>query len=294
MVFAYLAYKTQFIQKASSLVDQMFLYRLLSLHLERLADIALTDQDVSFEHQAPVFRELQGRIELRDVSFSYAPNEPPVLEGINLVIEAGAHVAITGPSGGGKSTLAKVLLGLAEPSKGTVLVDGQALVKFGYKHYHEQLGAVLQDDSLFAGTLANNIALFDDAPEFHRIVEATRAAALLEDIEAMPMGFDTLVGDMGSTLSGGQRQRLLLARALYRSPRLLLIDEGTSHLDVAREQAVNAAVAQLGITRVVIAHRLETIVEADKVYAMDRGRLEEVTAKFAPIKEQLRANAVKS
>lgn len=281
MVFAYLAYKTQFLQKATSLVDQVAAFRLLSLHLERLADIALTDEDVGFRRTGEGAAVLRGDLELRDVAFSYGADEPAVLEGLDLVIPAGSHVAITGPSGGGKSTLVKVLLGLLDPSSGAVLVDGRPLDSFGRKNFHEQIGAVLQDDSLFAGTLAENIALFDDSPEFERILQAARAAALLDDIERMPMRFDTLVGDMGSSLSGGQRQRLLLARALYRQPRLLVLDEGTSQLDAARERAVGEAVKGLGITRIVIAHRLETIVAADRILRLEHGRLTDVTDDLA-------------
>ncbi|MEG8027682.1 ATP-binding cassette domain-containing protein [Sphingomonas aerolata] len=172
-----------------------------------------------------------------------------------------------------------------------MLVDGVPLARFGHKNFHEQIGAVLQEDSLFAGSLADNIALFDEDADMQRVVESAIAAALHDDIAAMAMGYDTFVGDMGSSLSGGQKQRLLLARALYRRPRLLVMDEGTSHLDPAREEAVNAAVAKLGITRVIIAHRLETIVSARRIYSCSRGTLHEVTEHFADIRGQLAARA---
>lgn len=295
MVFAFMAYKAQFLQKGASLIDQAIAYRLLGLHLERLSDIALTEPDPSFAVGAEVAdAEFGGRIELRNLCFRYSPSEPRVIDGLNLVVEPGEHVAITGPSGGGKSTLLKILLGLVEPESGEVLVDGLPLVRFGYKNFHEQVGAVLQDDHLFAGTLAENIALFDEAPEMDRVVQAAEAAALTPDIAAMPMGFETLVGDMGSTLSGGQRQRLLLARAIYRRPKLLVMDEGTSHLDPAREQAVNAAVARLGITRIIVAHRIETIIAADRIFAATAGRLDEITDRMAPIREQLAARPLTS
>ncbi|RZM21102.1 MAG: ATP-binding cassette domain-containing protein, partial [Sphingomonas sp.] len=224
---------------------------------------------------------------LRGVGYRYSPTDPWVLRGVDLVIEAGEHVAITGASGGGKSTLVRIILGLVTPQEGEVLIDGVPLGRFGHKTFHEQVGAVLQDDHLFAGSLADNVALFDEDPDADRIASCTAAAAMADDVAAMPMGYDTLVGDMGSSLSGGQRQRLLLARALYREPRLLVMDEGTSHLDPAREQVVNAAVAELGITRIVIAHRLETILAADRIYGTEQGRLREITAQFAPVKEQL-------
>ncbi|MEG3147154.1 peptidase domain-containing ABC transporter [Sphingomonas sp. RT2P30] len=287
MVFAYIAYKTQFLQKATSLIDQAIAFKMLGLHLDRLSDIALADQDTSFAHHDHSERTLTGRMELRDVSFRYSPSDPWVLRGVNFVVEPGDHVAITGASGGGKSTLVKILLGLVEPDEGEVLVDGVPLAQFGHKQFHEQIGAVLQDDHLFAGSLADNIALFDDAPDMTRVTAAVQAAALAEDIAKMPMGFETLVGDMGSSVSGGQKQRLLLARALYRAPKLLVMDEGTSHLDPVCEQAVNAAIAKMGITRVIIAHRLETIISADRIYAATNGTLSDITAQFDPIREQL-------
>jgi ATP-binding cassette subfamily B protein RaxB len=276
MVLAYLAYKAQFAQRASSLIDQAIAFRMLGLHLERLSDIALADQDAGFA-QAPIAKPpLQGRVELRDVHFRYSPTDPWILKGIDLVVARGEHVAITGPSGGGKSTLVKIILGLLEPDSGEVLVDGIPLRQFGYANYREQVGAVLQDDHLFAGSIADNIALFDDAPDMQRIAAAAQAAAIHDDVARMPMGYETLVGDMGSSLSGGQKQRLLLARALYRGPALLVMDEGTSHLDASREAAINAVVERMGVSRLIIAHRAETIAAAGRVLAVEDGRLVDI------------------
>jgi ATP-binding cassette subfamily B protein RaxB len=280
MVFAFVAYKTQFLQRSASLIDQMVSFRMLGLHLERLSDIALAPQDPSFAELPAAGGSLTGRIELRGISFRYSPSDPYILRDVNLVVRPGEHVAITGPSGGGKTTLVKIMLGLLEAEEGEVLVDGIPLARFGYKNYHDQVAAVLQDDHLFAGSLAENIALFDDQVDMKRVVISATAAALHEDIAAMPMGYETLVGDMGSSLSGGQRQRLLLARALYRRPRLLMMDEATSHLDASREKAVVAAIAGLGITRIVIAHRRETILSADRVFSTRGGGLVEVTEQF--------------
>lgn len=273
MVFAYLSYKTQFMQKAAALIDQGIAFKMLGLHLERLSDIALSDEDKSFGVNAEFATALKGRIELRDVFYRYAPSDPLVLDGVNLIIEPGEHVAITGPSGGGKSTLVKLILGLVEPEAGEVLVDGLPLARFGYKSFHGQIAAALQEDSLFAGSLADNIALFDDAVDMERVVAAAMAASIHEDIVRMPMQYETLVGDMGSTLSGGQKQRVLLARALYRQPKILVMDEGTAHLDVEHERAVNAAIASMGITRIIIAHRQETIAQAETVVVMCGGKL---------------------
>jgi ATP-binding cassette, subfamily B, bacterial CvaB/MchF/RaxB len=273
MVFAFLAYKTQFIQKSAALIDQAIAFKMLGLHLERLSDIALSDEDKSFGQSAEIETVLKGRIELRNVFYRYAPSDPLVLEGVDMVVEPGDYVAITGPSGGGKSTLVKLLLGLVEPDSGELLIDGLPLSRFGHKSYHEQVAAVLQEDSLFAGSLADNIALFDESVDMERVVAAAAAASIHEDVSRMPMQYETLVGDMGSTLSGGQKQRVLLARALYRKPKLLVMDEGTAHLDTMHEQAVNAAIGAMGITRIIIAHRRETIEAAERILVMDNGKL---------------------
>lgn len=289
MVFAYMAYKTLFLQRSASFIDKSISFRMLGMHLERLADIALTEADVSFAKPGQARQELEGRIELRKIRFRYNPAEPLILNDVDLVVEPGEHVAITGASGGGKSTLIKVLLGLLEPEDGEVLLDGVPIGRYGYRNFREQIGVVLQEDSLFAGSLAENVALFDDRPDMARIVEVTRMAALHDDVVAMPMGYETLVGDMGSSLSGGQKQRLLLARALYRKPRMLVMDEGTSALDAARETEVNASIARLGITRIIIAHRLETIVSAQRIYAATDGQLQDVTNTFRVIRDQMAA-----
>lgn len=273
MVFAFMAYKSQFLQRAGSLIDQSIAFRMLGLHLERLSDIAMADQDRSVSEHSVPHSVLRGHIELRNVSYRYSPSDPLILNGVNLVVEPGDHIAITGPSGGGKSTLVKILLGLIEPDEGEVLVDGKPIAKFGHRNYREQVAAVLQEDSVFAGSLADNIALFDEAPDMRRIVEVAEAAALHDDIVAMPMGYETLVGDMGSSLSGGQKQRLLIARALYRYPRVLVMDEATSHLDAERECLVNQSISDLGITRIVIAHRRETIASARSVFEVSRGTI---------------------
>lgn len=273
MLFAYMAYKTQFEQKAASLIDQAIALKMLGLHLERLSDIALASEDKSFGPSLELHTPLAGRIELRDVRYRYTPSDPWVLDGLSLKVEPGEHVAITGPSGAGKSTLVKLLLALVEPESGELLVDGLPLARFGHKSFHAQIATVMQDDHLFAGTLADNIALFDEQADMAQVVAAAQAAAIHEDIVRMPMQYETLVGDMGSTLSGGQKQRVLLARALYRRPRLLVMDEGTAHLDAAHEQAVNAAISALGITRIIIAHRSETIAMAQRVLVLAEGRL---------------------
>jgi len=274
MLFAFLTYKQQFVTRALALADRWIEFRMLSLHLDRLADIALADHDRGFERQELVEHadEFSGSIALKDIKFRYGDNEPYVLDGLNLDIKPGEHVAITGPSAGGKSTLVKILLGLMEPESGEVLIDGDPLMKFGLMRYRRQVAAVMQDDHLFAGTLVDNIALFDPTPDAACVEACAIAAAIHDEIVRMPMRYETLVGDMGAALSGGQKQRVLLARALYRQPKILVLDEGTAHLDSELEARVSAAISALNMTRIVIAHRPETIERASRVVVLTGGR----------------------
>ncbi len=272
MIFAFLAYRLQFATATRSLIDKLIDFKMLSLHLERLSDIALTEEDKGFSEKEVQDDAFGGEIELRDVHFTYSVHEPPVLDGVNLHIKPGEHVAITGPSGGGKTTIVKILLGLLEPASGEVLVEGVPLARYGRRAFREHVAAVLQDDVLFAGTIADNVAGFEPV-EPDQLEAALSAACIAEDVAAMPMRHLSLVGDMGSTLSGGQRQRILLARALYRRPKLLVMDEGTAHLDAGHERQVNEAIAAMGITRIMVAHRQETIAAADRVIVIEGGRV---------------------
>ena len=213
------------------------------------------------------------RIEVRGVSFRYADGEPEVLRGLNFAIEPGESVAIVGPSGCGKTTLLKLMLGIHAPGAGELRVGGAPRAQLGLARWRSRVGTVMQDDALLAGSVADNICFFDDAPEIEWITECARLAAVHDEIEAMPMGYHTLIGDMGGSLSGGQRQRLLLARALYKRPRILLLDEATSALDVDRERIVNQQVRQLQLTRVIVAHRPETIASASRVIVLGDGRV---------------------
>lgn len=187
-------------------------------------------------------------------------------------------MAIIGGSGCGKTTLVKLLLGLLTPSEGTIRIGGHDLHKLGPRNVRAVIGVVMQDDQLFAGSIADNIGFFDTDFDLERI-----EAAVHEDIAAMPMGYHSLIGDMGSSLSGGQKQRIILARALYRQPKLLFLDEATSHLDVTRERLVNEAVKHLQLTKVIVAHRPETIASADRVLVMEHGRIvQEVKLQQSP------------
>ena len=275
MLFAFIAYKTQFITKGAALADKFVLFRMIGLHLDRLSDIALTENDVSFRTASRAQTVMTGKIELRDIRFRYARGEPEVLSGVNLTVEAGEHIAITGMSGGGKSTLIKILLGLIEPDEGTVLIDDRPLGLFGHKCAHDQMGGVLQDDILFSGTLLDNITMFDPEPDLAAVQEAARQAAVHTAILELPMQYNTFTGEMGSSLSGGQKQRVILARALYRKPRLLVMDEGTAHLDMQHEHDINEEIRALRVTRIIVAHRRETIASADRVFELSNGRLKE-------------------
>lgn len=268
---AFIAYADQFTSRAAGLIDKWVDFRMLKLHAERVADIALAEPEADAEvlWRGPV---PEASVELVNVSFRYAESEPWILRNCNLRIEAGESVALAGPSGCGKSTLAKIVLGLLEATEGEVKFGGVDIRKIGLDSYRQWAAAVMQDDQLFAGSVAENISFFDPDRSLEEVQGAATKAAVHDDIAAMPMGYHSLVGDMGSSLSGGQRQRIILARALCRNPRLLVLDEATSHLDVHREQIVNAAIAKANMTRIVIAHRQETIASSDKIFILLGGQ----------------------
>jgi ATP-binding cassette, subfamily B, bacterial CvaB/MchF/RaxB len=248
---------------------------MIALQGERLADIVFTDPEATLAEGHDPDRVVPATLELNDVHFRYAAQEPYVLDGVSLKIEEGESVAIVGPSGGGKTTLLHLLLGIHSPSEGVVRIGGLKIEELGLETLRQMIGTVLQDDVLFAGSIADNIAFFDSGADPAWIEACARLAAIHDDIAAMPMRYNTLVGDMGTVLSGGQKQRVLLARALYKRPRILFLDEATSHLDLAREQAVNAAIRSLNITRVIVAHRPETIASADRVIALEGGKVQD-------------------
>jgi ATP-binding cassette subfamily B protein RaxB len=271
MLFAFFAYKEQFALRVSGLIDKAVELRMLKLQGERLADIVLTapESDVL----VPPRTEVQARLELRGIGFRYSDAEPTVLNGVNLVIEPGESVAIVGPSGCGKTTLLKLMLGIHEPQIGEVRIGGVPLAHLGLRSWREMIGTVMQDDQLFAGSIIDNISFFDAKPDLAWVEECARVASVHDEIEAMPMAYHTLIGDMGTSLSGGQKQRLLLARALYKRPKILFLDEATSALDIDRERLVNQAVRQLDLTRVIVAHRSETIASANRVIVLSDGRI---------------------
>jgi ATP-binding cassette subfamily B protein RaxB len=272
MLFAFLAYKEQFSLRLSALIDKGVQLKMLRVQGERLADIVLTapeDPDMNGVQALP----LRPTLTLADVHFRYAEGEAPVLAGCSLSIEPGESVAIVGPSGSGKTTLLKLLLGIHQPQSGEIRIGGQPLAQLGLQTWRGCVGTVMQDDQLFAGSIADNISFFDAEADTAWIEQCAKLACVHEDVVAMPMGYQTLIGDMGSSLSGGQRQRVLMARALYKRPQFLFLDEATSALDVERERQVNASLRQLPLTRIVIAHRPETIAAAQRVITLQQGRV---------------------
>ncbi|MBB1385586.1 peptidase domain-containing ABC transporter [Pseudoalteromonas sp. SG45-5] len=269
MLFAFMSYKRQFMEKTANLIEKLIEFKMLGLHFERIADIAMTEKE-DLQPDLVKQHKIEGNIEVKNLCFAYSDAAPNVLNNLNLTIKAGESVAITGPSGCGKSTLLKVMLGLNAVKNGEVLIDGVALDKIGARQYRQQIAAVMQDDELLSGSVADNIAFFDTQLDMDRVLYCAELAAIHNDISLMPMGYDSLIGDMGSSLSGGQKQRIILARALYKQPKILFMDEATSHLDTSLEHDINEAVSRLGMTRVIIAHRKETIASAEREIKLEK------------------------
>ena len=276
MLVAFLSFRQTFSDRAQALVKQGLEFRLLGLHLDRLGDIVTAVPDAA--DAVPLRRGFEGRISLRGVSFRYGAGDPFVFQDVDLDIEPGEYVAIVGPSGGGKTTLLKLLLGLNKPSAGEVRLDGHLATPELWRAWRTQIGVVAQDDRLLSGSIADNIAFFDPDLDMNRIYEVASEAQIHDDIMRMPMQYFALVGDMGSSLSGGQRQRILLARALYRRPKLLFLDEGTANLDEATEELISELVSSLPITRVVVAHRPALVRRASRVIMVKDGHLRSATS----------------
>jgi ATP-binding cassette subfamily B protein RaxB len=271
MLFAFMAYKEQFSARVAGLIDKAIELKMLRLQGERLADIVLTPPEEEAPHGAP--DAIDASLEVSALSFRYSDMEPFVLMSCAFAVAPGESVAIVGPSGGGKTTLIKLMLGLLAPTDGKIFAGGIDIQKLGIDRYRKLVGTVMQDDQLFAGSIADNVSFFDPSPDEAAIEHFARLASVHDDIVAMPMGYNTLIGDMGAALSGGQKQRILLARALYKRPRILFLDEATSALDVQKERAVNDAIRSLKLTRIVIAHRPETIASAERVIVLQGGKV---------------------
>ncbi|AOA58816.1 peptidase domain-containing ABC transporter [Acinetobacter larvae] len=273
---AFMAYKGQFDGRVAGLIDKFIEVKMLQIDVERLSDIVLTEPEKLYaETDHHDFSDVENAIEVSNLSFKYSENDPMILKDLSFKIPMNQSVAIVGPTGCGKTTLLHILLGVFHQSKGEIKVMGHDLDQWGLNSIREQIGTVLQDDILFAGSIAENICFFDTSPQQEWMQQCAEIASIHQDILKMPMGYQTLVGDIGNMLSGGQKQRILLARALYKKPKILFMDEATSHLDVQKEQEVNHKLKQLNITKILIAHRPETIASAERVIALQDGLIVE-------------------
>ena len=268
MLLAFLAYQTLFATRVANLIDKWAEFRLLGLHAERVGDIATEEGEDCGRAAAPDLSRSTWTIE--GLGYRYGPYDPFVFRNLSFTVRPRETLAIAGPSGSGKTTLAKVLLGLLPPTEGRVLIDGVDVRDIDPVALRTQIAAVMQEDYVFSGSIRDNVCLFEADVQDERVWEALRAAALADEVEAMPMRLETLVANAGSALSGGQRQRLLRARAFYRKPRLVLLDEATSALDPAREQTTAEAIAAMNVTTIVIAHREQTLARADRVIRIDQ------------------------
>ncbi len=267
MLYAYIAYKDQFTSRVRSLVDSFIGYRMLGLHLDRLADITTADPEFGYGEQL-AYEEVTGEIQVQDLRFRYGENLPWILDGVNFHAKKGQLIAVVGASGTGKSTLIRLLAKLLVADEGSILVDGNDVGKIDTRDYRRQIGAVLQDDKLFSGTLHENIvAGRDENPEL--VEKCARMSGIHQEIEALPMKYDTLIGDMGSSLSGGQQQRLFLARALYGNPKILLMDEGTANLNTELRNEIFVNIRSTGISVIASSHDPAIHQVADQVVFTD-------------------------
>lgn len=265
MFIAFGVFREQFADRIWSLTNFLTKLRMMHLHNERVADIALNTQEKKKPDREILKTMKPVALEINALSYRYDDHSAAVFRGLSFQVLAGESVAITGPSGAGKTTLMRVLCGLFEPQTGSVMIDGNDIQQLGLNNYRKIIGCVMQDDKLFSGSIRENICGFDENADYEWMEECARASFIHGAIVKMPMGYDTLVGELGEGLSGGQKQRIFIARALYRKPGILFMDEATSALDEESETYVNQAIKKLNITRIIIAHRQSTIASVERV-----------------------------
>ena len=268
MLVAFLAYRLSLVNKASSLFQHLFDYKLIAIQLGRLADILHQKPEQEDSGLNLDYLDFRKSLSLKNISFRHQSSKNYLFHELNLEIFSCEKVAIIGPSGSGKTTLLKIMMGLLSPTEGDIYLDGHLVSSLGLKKYRSLMASVMQEDELFSGSIMDNIVFFDDCIDMPHVHYVAQLACIHETIEALPMGYETLLGDMGSTLSGGQKQRILLARALYKRPKILFLDEATSHLDDENEQKINQALKLLNITQIIVAHREQTIKQADRVISI--------------------------
>ncbi len=264
MLVAFLAYRQYFTDSVTQLIEKGIEFRLLSLHLDRLADIIFAETEID-RTGAQELANFKGKIEIENVSFRYSPQDPFVLESFSLKVPAGKMVTLTGKSGGGKTTLLKLILGLYRPTSGSIQIDGIDLMDLSPESWRQHIGVIMQDDRLLSGSIAENISFFDPEIDMDKVIAAAEKAQIHAEIMAIPMNYNSLVGDMGSILSGGQKQRVLLARALYHDPDILFLDEGTANLDQITEKQIVKVISDMKMTRIIVAHRPAFLNKSDKV-----------------------------
>ena len=276
MLLAFIAYKEQFTKRASSFIDLVIDIRMLGMHAERIAEIALEEpEDREFGVERRQLKSLTGDIEFRNVSFRYSEHDPWILKDLSLTIPDGQSVAVVGPSGCGKTTVLKLLTGMLRPVSGEVFIGGVNIRTLHIDDIRRMAGVIMQDDQLLAGTLAQNITCFEPEVDWDRLRQAATQACIHDTIESMAMGYETLVSELGVSISGGQKQRILLARLLYRAPKIIVLDEATSHLDLESELHVVQALRSVPVTRVSIAHRPQTIALSERIVRIDQGKVAE-------------------
>ncbi|HLJ27556.1 MAG TPA: ATP-binding cassette domain-containing protein [Candidatus Angelobacter sp.] len=271
MLFSYIAYRELLAARVMNVLDKYLEMKTIEIHLDRLSDIVMAPPESSGDVRTLTPSSTR-RLELKDVWFRYSDDDPWLLKGVSLLLDGEESLAITGKSGCGKSTLLKLMQGLLAPSRGSILLNSVPLSEVTGQ-YRATIAAVQQVEELFCGTIAENIACFDSPLDMARVQESARKACIHADIDSMPMKYNTLITDTGLSFSGGQKQRILFARALYKEPRILFLDEATSHLDAETENKINRVVSTLGIARIIVAHRQETILSCDRILVLEDGLL---------------------